>query len=199
MNHPKLLTLLVSSLLLLFQQTLLAQTPLAIPYQAVARDGNTLLANQTIDVRFTLSQGATAVYQETHSLSTNGYGLFSVFIGEGIVGFGTFSSIDWSSGNYSLKVEFDTGTGFLNMGTTQLASVPFSLYGEKANMAVNDLNDVSAPSPATGEILKWNGSAWTPARDDNAATTYTAGTGIAISGTIISNSVSQRDRSQEIG
>ncbi len=159
MNLSKLQLLFFSALLLLAQQTLLAQTPQRISYQAVARDGNNLLANQTIDVRFTISQGATAVYQETHSLSTNAYGLFSVFIGEGIAGIGTFNGIDWTTGNYNLKVEFDSGTGFLNMGTNQLASVPFSLYAEKANMAVNDLTDVTAPSPAAGQVLKWNGTA----------------------------------------
>ncbi|MCB9032565.1 MAG: hypothetical protein H6553_01885 [Chitinophagales bacterium] len=46
-------------------------------------------------------------------------------------------------------------------------------------------NAVSATAPTSGQVLKWNGSSWTPSTD--AGTTYTAGTGISISGTTISN------------
>ncbi|MEL6654757.1 MAG: hypothetical protein AAFQ87_28530, partial [Bacteroidota bacterium] len=46
-------------------------------------------------------------------------------------------------------------------------------------------NDVTANTPSFGQILKWNGTTWDLALDDN--TTYTAGTGISISGTTITN------------
>ena len=44
---------------------------------------------------------------------------------------------------------------------------------------------VSSSVPATGEVLKWTGSNWEPAPDSG--TTYTAGSGISISGTQINN------------
>ncbi len=164
-----------------------AQSPEGFNYQAVARDGTNLLANQTIDIRFTLLDGGTSVYEEIHSVSTNDFGLFSAIIGSGAVSSGSFAGIDWANGNYFLKVEIDPGGGFLNMGTTALQSVPFSMYADKANMATSDLTDVNASSPNVGEVLKWSGTEWAPAPDDNSTNTFTAGSGINISGSTISN------------
>ncbi len=44
---------------------------------------------------------------------------------------------------------------------------------------------IAQQGATSGQVLKWNGSAWLPATD--AGTTYTAGTGIDITGTTISN------------
>lgn len=41
---------------------------------------------------------------------------------------------------------------------------------------------ISATAPTMGQVLKYTGSQWAPGTDDNTGTTYTAGTGIAISG-----------------
>lgn len=51
-----------------------------------------------------------------------------------------------------------------------------------ANIAPSDLSQSGATS---GQVIKWNGSAWAPAND--AGTTYTAGTGIDVTGTVITN------------
>lgn len=50
------------------------------------------------------------------------------------------------------------------------------------NIAPSDLSQSGA---ASGQVIKWNGSAWAPAND--AGTTYTAGTGIDVTGTVITN------------
>lgn len=44
-----------------------------------------------------------------------------------------FSEIDWSSGDHFLKVEIDLndGNGFIDMGTTQLWSVPYAFFAEE--------------------------------------------------------------------
>ncbi len=44
---------------------------------------------------------------------------------------------------------------------------------------------LSATVPTSGQVLKWNGTAWAPASDEN--TTYTAGSGISISSGTITN------------
>ena len=48
-------------------------------------------------------------------------------------------------------------------------------------------NPVSTTSPTTGQVLKWNGSAWTPDTDDNTGggSTYTGSTSIHLDGTNI--------------
>lgn len=44
---------------------------------------------------------------------------------------------------------------------------------------------VSASAPASGQVLKWNGSAWAPAADAG-GTSYTAGNGLTLSGSTFS-------------
>lgn len=124
----------------LIHSTILAQSPQAIPYQAVARNtGGSLIINQAISLRFTIHQltsNGVIVFQETQTANTNSLGLFNVNIGSGTTLSGTFNSIDWSNGSKFLQVEFDPsgGTSYIDMGTTQLLSVPYALYAEKANV-----------------------------------------------------------------
>ncbi len=51
---------------------------------------------------------------------------------------------------------------------------------------INDLSDVdtSTNAPTNGQVLSWDGTNWVPADDAN--TTYTAGTGLDLTGTIFS-------------
>ncbi|MCX7768160.1 MAG: hypothetical protein N2110_03935, partial [Flavobacteriales bacterium] len=227
-----------------FGSALWSQTPpQGINYQAVARDAGGNLITGPLTVRITLRQGSASgptVYQETHNVTANTYGLFNLAIGQGSPQSGSFAGIDWGMGPYFAQVEVNAGSGFMNMGTQQLLSVPYALYAAKANMGLNDLTDVNtagvsvgqvlkwdgsqwvpandvgggagdnwgtqvvqtnatltgngtAGSPlgiaqmgaTAGQVLKWNGTTWAPANDDN--TTYTAGTGISISGTTITN------------
>lgn len=96
----------------LFAPQVMAQTvPEGINYQAVARSGNSLLANQTFVVRYTLFEGGTLRYQETQSVTTNQFGVFASVVGKGQVVVGTFASLNWSSGDWYLQVELDNGNG----------------------------------------------------------------------------------------
>ena len=45
-------------------------------------------------------------------------------------------------------------------------------------------NDISTVLPATGQVLKWDGTSWTPANDS--VNTYTAGTALSLTGTTFS-------------
>lgn len=129
------------SLLLLFSATtMFAQAPDAFNYQAVARDnaGNAL-ANQSIAVRLsvhTATSGGSIVYQERQTATTNAFGLFSCQIGTGTVLSGTFAGVDWKGGLKFLQVELDPagGTSYIDMGTTQLVSVPYAKVANELNV-----------------------------------------------------------------
>ena len=41
------------------------------------------------------------------------------------------------------------------------------------NSQLENLSDVSSTTPSTGQVLKWNGSTWTPSADENDDTIYT--------------------------
>ncbi|MEQ8625325.1 MAG: hypothetical protein RJQ00_00290 [Vicingaceae bacterium] len=132
----------------LFTHQLHAQAPEGVNYQAVARDNaGDALTNQIISVRFSIiatSTSGTVLYEEEHStISTNDFGLFNLRIGQGNRTGGSapnFAGIDWSSGNRFLRVEVDAGSGFENLGTTQLLSVPYALYAKTSGNASSNLS-----------------------------------------------------------
>lgn len=131
--------------------TLWAQAPQGMKYQAVARDASgNVLANTMVSFRMTILIGSatgTAVYRETHTgKSTNGFGLVDLVVGQGTPVTGSFSSVDWSSGSFFLKVEMDPagGSAYQEMGTSPLMSVPYALYAQKV--------EEEADGDATNEI-----------------------------------------------
>jgi hypothetical protein len=116
----------------------------AIPYQAVVRDGSgTLLVNHPLSVRCTLhdsNASGTIIYQETHNITTNNLGLFTLHIGTGTASIGNIDSIHWALYKKFLQVEFDTtaqGGNYVDLGTQQLMAVPYALYAETAGNALN--------------------------------------------------------------
>ncbi|MBC7864734.1 MAG: hypothetical protein IAF38_17305 [Bacteroidia bacterium] len=131
-----------------FALQILAQAPQTFKYQAVARDnaGNTL-NTQSVSFRISILQGSTggpSVYTETHAATTNQFGLVTLNIGNGVVVSGTFSSITWATNTYFIKTELDPlgGTAYQVMGTTQLVSVPYALYADKAGSLTTTNQDV---------------------------------------------------------
>ncbi len=128
---------------LLIATTLIAQSPASFKYQAVLRDirGN-VKANTSTSIKIDILTGnatGTAVYTETHSVTTDGYGLINLEIGKGTVTLGTFSGINWGTSTYFVKVTVDG----VEMGTSQLLSVPYALYAEKAGNGFNgNYNDL---------------------------------------------------------
>lgn len=126
--------------LLLLVCAAIAQSPQSIPYQAVARDSfGTPLPNQHIQLRMSIrtgSAGGTIVYQETDTATTSKLGMFTVNVGSGSVVSGTFSAIDWANGSKYLQVEIDPagGTSYVNMGASQLLSVPYALYAKSSSL-----------------------------------------------------------------
>jgi uncharacterized protein (TIGR02145 family) len=122
-----------------------AQVPQSFKYQAVARNNdNAAIKNQKIGLKVEIRQGSlsgTAVYTETFRVTSNNIGVFSVDIGTGSPVKGSFPEIDWGAGDHFLNIKMDVkgGTKYKDMGTTQLLSVPYSLY--TGSIYVNYSND----------------------------------------------------------
>ena len=144
-------------LMFLFVCELKAQVPQGLNYQAIARDSSgNIIKNRSINVRINIISGSvtgTLQWQETHTVTTNNFGLFTLIIGQGIsTGAGvssTFSAINWATANLYLKVEVDYtgGANFNDMGTTQLWSVPYAFVAENA---LNSHPGATGPTGATG-------------------------------------------------
>lgn len=121
---------------------LIAQVPESFNYQAILRDatGN-IRANASVSIDIAILQGSatgTQVFIETHSVTTNEFGLVNLAIGsKNISG---FESIDWTDGPYFVKVSVD-GT---EMGTSQILSVPYALHSKTSEYSFStDYNDLT--------------------------------------------------------
>jgi hypothetical protein len=117
--------------------TFAQNVPQGINYQALARDtAGAELANDTLIVQFSVLEGAAISWQEIDTVTTNEFGLFTTIIGGGTStsngSSSTFDLIDWGAAAHSLKVEIDYGNGYLDMGTTDFMSVPYSLHAKTA-------------------------------------------------------------------
>lgn len=117
---------------------LLSQAPQGFNYQAIARNTmGDIMPDQNISIRFTITNdnGGTILYREIHTSTTNQFGLFTLNVGQGVSTFGSFSTIPWATTNAWLQVEMDPegGTSYVQMGASQLLSVPYSLYAASGN------------------------------------------------------------------
>lgn len=158
-------------LLICFYHLSYGQAPGRFNYQAVARNtaGN-LIINQNISVRVSILTGSvtgSSEYTETHSVTTDAYGVFNLLVGGGSVVSGTFSSITWGSASKFLKIEADVtgGTTYQAIATTQILSAPYALYAnESGTKTFNDSefsiiyaggvadNPLTAPTAALGGL-----------------------------------------------
>ena len=112
-----------------------AQVPWKFSFQGVAKNANgqPVSAGTIIKVRFKIHENGAAgqeVYGETHSPTVTQGGIFNVFIGGGEDKSGTdLDEITWGKFPYYLQVEMAVdGLNYVDMGTTQLVSVPYAGY-----------------------------------------------------------------------
>jgi uncharacterized protein (TIGR02145 family) len=119
-----------------FTITTFAQAPQGFNYQATVRNSSgQLLLNQIVLVKFNILQNSstgTLVYSETQTANTDDLGHINLVVGQGTASIGTFSNINWGTGNYYLGIELNSGSGYVTMGTTQLLSVPYALYSNSS-------------------------------------------------------------------
>jgi hypothetical protein len=164
-----------------------AQAPRQFNYQGVARNavGN-VLGNKNISLRLTIREGGLnglAVYSETRAVTTNPFGLFVVQVGSNGASavLGSISTVNWHTGSKFLQVEIDPdgGSAFLQIGITELLSVPYALYSESGlpiGPAGQDLTgaypnptvarlrgvNISTTAPTANYVLGFDGTNWTP-------------------------------------
>ena len=143
-------------LALVLTLTTFAQAPQGFNYQATVRNSaGALIVNQNVYFKFNVmlnSQTSVPVFTETHYVPTDDLGQVNLVIGQGTATTGTFSTINWGTGNYYLGIELNTGSGYVAMGTTQLLSVPYALYA-------NSSGNAQAATPNLASVLAVNNGA----------------------------------------
>ncbi len=164
-----------------------AQSPNTMSFQAVVRNtSNELIANMPVGVKISLLQGGangTAVYEESHIITTNVNGLMSLNIGTGSVLSGNFSTIDWSAGPYWLQTDIDVdgGTNYTITTASQLMSVPYALHATTAESISGGITETdpvfgasTAASISSSDVSNWNGKLSTES-DPNFAASVASG------------------------
>ncbi|WP_282774924.1 tail fiber domain-containing protein [Phaeodactylibacter xiamenensis] len=147
---------------------LFGQSPQKFKFQAVARDASGQpYTSVNLGVRISLVRdGVSGLidYAERHVVTTSPLGVFDLEIGGGLPISGTFADADWANHPYYLKVDIDPdgGTNYMNLGTSQLLSVPYAIYaGAAGNGGGGDPTDELQNliyNPATQTLTLTNGN-----------------------------------------
>ncbi|MBN8697650.1 MAG: tail fiber domain-containing protein [Bacteroidetes bacterium] len=182
---------LILLLALLLQMEARCQPSAGFYYHTVVRDvAGIIQANQPVKFRFSFLRNSSfgqIEWQEEHLISTDSFGRAEAVLGMGTTtGVGSssfFSQIPWGQHNYYLRVELDIsgGNNFVMMGSSQLFSVPYSLYS-KLSSKVSDsflrtLSDVDVTGHAPGKLLGWDGVKWVVENDkDSDSVQYSVNT-----------------------
>ena len=114
-------------------------------YQAAVRDaGGNLITDQAVGVRVRLLSGGptgTVIFNETHTVTSNAYGIIDLPVGEGIVdgNFTSFHSLGWSNTDLWIDIWADItgGTNYVQLGTSQFRYVPYAMYAINSGNAAN--------------------------------------------------------------
>jgi len=108
----------------------------SINYKAIVKDDTgAVIRNTNITVQFSVLRGVLQeiLYTETHSPSTDDNGLIILNIGTGTPVFQTYDRVPWDEEAHYLNVQIDTGSGMIDMGTTQFRAVPFAINSTTAD------------------------------------------------------------------
>tara|TARA_B100000963_G_scaffold105894_1_gene91905 strand:- start:18094 stop:20202 length:2109 start_codon:yes stop_codon:yes gene_type:complete len=107
-------------------------------YQALIKHSSgQIISNNQVKVKFSLmyqSTTATPFFVEEHIVNIPADGVVNLSVGGGTIVNGTYSNIDWSQSVF-MKEELDTGNGYQDMGTKQVATVPIAEYAKITNIS----------------------------------------------------------------
>ncbi|MEC8602072.1 MAG: hypothetical protein VXX96_02600, partial [Bacteroidota bacterium] len=132
------------SLLLIVPFFALSQSSDALSYQSVLRDasGNIISSKYvTVDVEILSSQSV--IFTESHNTSTSANGVITLKIGS--INQSSFSSIDWSSDDHSIRVKVSLVGSNYNISTeSDLLSVPYALYAKRSGSSSEVTSAIAA-------------------------------------------------------
>lgn len=102
-------------------------------YQGVARTAdNVLMSSEAMTINIALKFGAanaTVVYEESHAITTDANGVFSLLIGDGGPISGNYDSLPWGSAATFVTVSMNGN----KIGTTEMMAVPYAISSGDAD------------------------------------------------------------------
>lgn len=149
---------------------LIAQiTPDGILFQAIAKDANgNGAAGRNIYAKVNLLKGTatgTSVYAETFKVVSTDEGIFTIVIGKGTrtSGVTNLKSIAWNDALYFVNIQiaieptvpgigWTAESNYLDIGTSQLWTVPYALFSSKATNADSAMSISTIVPGSKGEL-----------------------------------------------
>ncbi|MFN0037501.1 MAG: tail fiber domain-containing protein [Saprospiraceae bacterium] len=152
------------------------------------------ITNQTVTLLISVRSGSASgqvEYTEKHVSSSNEFGLVNLVLGRGQALMGDFPGIAWGASAKFMTISLETSpNNFDEVGSSELLSVPYALYAQNAvngggggngdnwgsqtaftnnglsgNGLANNPIGLAPQGAQSGQVLKWNGTAWAPADD----------------------------------
>lgn len=149
-----------------------AQIPQGMSHRGTAYNLNGgVLRDSNIGIRIRILEGSptgSEQYRETHNVTTNNTGQYNLIIGNGLNPLPLFNQVDWSNGSKFLEIAIDPNSGigsnYLVVGSSQLMSVPYSLFSEKVKSVkmetVNTIADLRNSTIHLNENLVYVKGYW---------------------------------------
>jgi hypothetical protein len=157
-----------------FSQSIIS--PDGILFQAVARDVNGNAAvSRSVYAKVTILKGTASgasIYAESFQVTSSAEGIFTIIIGKGTrtSGVSSLSAVDWGGSIHYLNLKvaiaptipdpnWAPDSQYVDLGTSQFWSVPYTLFATKARVADSALSigSVIIPSEKGGTGLNNNG------------------------------------------
>jgi len=155
----RLITLIITIVLVLNCQMGFSQNQKGIAFQAVARTSyGVIMPNKQIQIRISILKDTLAeeiLYQEIKSITTSPLGLFTILIGAAefakIVTIGTFEKINWTASTYFMRVEIDPDNHlqFIRIGQQQIQYAAYAFSADRV-LAENIEGVLSITQGGTG-------------------------------------------------
>ena len=155
----RLITLIITIVLVLYCHIGLSQNQKGIAFQAVARTSyGVIMPNKQIQIRISILKDTLAeeiLYQELKSITTSPLGLFTILIGAAefakIVTIGTFEKINWTASTYFMRVEIDPDNHlqFIRIGQQQIQYAAYAFSADRV-LAENIEGVLSITQGGTG-------------------------------------------------
>ena len=133
----KTLTLILLGFLPFFALSQIPQAFNSFNYQATVRNADGVIQYETpVDFKIEILQNDSTIYSENHNGKNTGKtGVVNFKVGMGTDTVGNFSQIDWSQGEFRIKVSLNNNN---LLGIADLVAVPYALYAAKSGGSLLD-------------------------------------------------------------
>ncbi len=154
---------LLTLFVLAISTVLFAQTPQGINYQVIARDNaGQPIVNTNLTFTINVKQGGSIIFTDTHTKTSNSFGLCQMVIGQGgVMPNPTFNNINWDAIT-KIAISATDGTTTYNFGEQDFQSVPYALYSHTAENLKGFQLDLTTNTPTPNQVLTYDGTNWIP-------------------------------------